>query len=138
MSLQLLEQKIALPHLHTTSWATASLPVQRGGLPPGALRRVREHIERQIANSLDVSELAAIAALSDSHFSRAFKQSMGISPHRYVLDRRIELAATLLRDSTLLLADIALYVGFADQSHFTRRFVAIMRETPSRYRHRHR
>jgi transcriptional regulator GlxA family with amidase domain len=112
--------------------------VPRGGLAPGALRRVREHVERHIAHALDVTELAAIAGLSESHFSRAFKQSTGMSPHRYVLGRRVRVAAELLRDTAYLVADIALAVGFSDQSHFTRRFAAIMRETPGAFRRRHR
>ena len=59
----------------------SSVPV-RGGLAPGALRRVREHIDQRLAEKIELHELAAIAGLSDCHFARAFKQSIGLPPHR--------------------------------------------------------
>ena len=60
-----------------------------GGMAFGSLRRTREHIERQIAHKISLGELANIAGLSAGHFSRAFKQSVGVPPHRYVLGRRM-------------------------------------------------
>jgi AraC-like DNA-binding protein len=106
----------------------------RGGMTAGTLRRVREHIDQQIAGKLSLHELADIAGLSASHFSRAFRQSVGMPPHRYLRHRRIEIAAEQIRNTALPLAQIALAVGFSDQSHFTREFVRVLGETPSAYR----
>jgi AraC-like DNA-binding protein len=110
----------------------------RGGLAPGALRRVREYIQNNMAERIELDDLAAIAGLSICHFSRAFKQSMGLPPHRYVVERRIEAAARSISDTQRPLAEIALEVGFADQSHFTRVFARVMGATPREYRRRHR
>jgi len=110
----------------------------RGGLAPGALRRVREYVEDRLAERIELRELAAIASLSECHFSRAFKQSTGLPPHRYVIARRIASAARMIEDTNRPLAEVALAAGFSDQSHFTRVFVDVMGETPRAFRHRHR
>lgn len=106
----------------------------KGGLAAGALRRVIEHIERHLATPLPLCELAKVAGLSGCHFARAFKQSTGDTPHRFVTVRRIERAKALLRNCDRTMADIALEVGFSDQSHFTRRFLAAVGNTPSAFR----
>jgi AraC-like DNA-binding protein len=110
----------------------------RGGLPPGAFRRVCEYIDARIAQKISVGALARIAALSLGHFRRAFAQTTGVPPHRYIVQKRIAAASELLRNSARALADIALEVGFADQSHFTRTYAAYTGETPSAFRRRHR
>ena len=56
----------------------------RGGLAAGTLRRIREYIERELANPISLHDLASVAGLSDCHFARAFKQSIGMPPHRYL------------------------------------------------------
>jgi AraC-like DNA-binding protein len=110
----------------------------RGGLAPGAFRRVREFIDTHVTEKITTDALAKIAALSLGHFNRAFRQTTGRSPHRYVLERRIAAATDLLCRTTRALADIALDVGFADQSHFSRTYAAMTGETPSQCRRRHR
>jgi transcriptional regulator GlxA family with amidase domain len=109
-----------------------------GGLAPGALRRVREYIEQHLDESIATDALARIARLSSGHFNRAFKQSTGESPHHYIIRKRIAMAKELLVQTNRALADIALDAGFADQSHFSRTYVAITGETPSACRRRHR
>lgn len=110
----------------------------RGGLAPGALRRVKDHVDSMLFDRIDVSELAKLVDLSECHFSRAFRQSVGVPPHRYILARRIDAAADLIENTERALADIAVSVGFSDQSHFTRTFVRFTGETPRAFRHRHR
>ena len=117
---------------------SAAKPACRGGLAPGALRRVLEHIEQRLAEKIDVGELAPMAGLSECHFSRAFRQSIGMPPHRYILSRRIAVGAGLLERTERPMTDVALSVGFSDHSHFTRMFVRMTGETPSSYRRRHR
>jgi len=110
----------------------------RGGLAPGAFRRVSKYIAEHLTDKITTDALAKIAGLSLGHFNRAFRQTTGRSPHRYVLERRIASARLLLCQTTRALADIALDVGFADQSHFSRTYAAITGETPSQCRRRHR
>lgn len=97
-------------------------PPVRGGLRPTVLRQVVQYVDAHLHRDLSLGELAGIAALSQFHFARLFRQSMGISLHRYVRERRLEEAGRLLRDTTLTLAAVAELTGFADQSHFSREF----------------
>jgi transcriptional regulator GlxA family with amidase domain len=108
----------------------------KGGLPSGVLRRVREHVEQRLSESIHLPDLARIAGLSACHFARAFKQSTGMPPHRFLVSRRVERAKQLIRQTNRPMADIALDVGFADQSHFTRRFAAVTGSTPHAFRQR--
>jgi len=123
---------------HSEPPATFAPCRPHGGLAPGVLRRVREHIEQHLAESIGTDALARIAGLSTGHFNRAFKQSTGDSPHQYIIRKRVAMAKQLLIQTSRFLADIALDSGFADQSHFSRTYVAITGETPSACRRRHR
>jgi AraC-like DNA-binding protein len=123
---------------HAAPAVKCGLAAPRGGLAPGALRRVRDYITEHLAEQLEAEILARIAALSLGHFNRAFKQSTGYSPHQYLVRERIAVATALLTATNRALVDIALEVGFADQSHFSRTFVAVTGETPSACRRRHR
>jgi AraC-like DNA-binding protein len=109
-------------------------PPFRGGLPPRVRRQVREFIEAHLERTIALRELAGIARLSISHFARAFRQSEGLSPHDYLMQRRATRAQDLLASTDLPLSEIAIACGFADQSHFSRRFKERLGITPSRYR----
>jgi transcriptional regulator GlxA family with amidase domain len=109
-------------------------PPARGGLPPGAMRRVREYVETHISESIDLAALAAIAGLSLYHFARAFKQSAGVTPHHYLVQRRVERAQEMLARTELSLSEIALAAGFSDQSHFARHFRQMLGRTPGQFR----
>lgn len=110
----------------------------RGGLAPGGLRRVKEHIAAHLGEDLTIEMLASQAGLSVHHFARAFKASVGMPPHRYLLEQRIQKAAELLQSTEQPVTDIALAVGFADQSHFSRSFHWLVGLTPSQFRRAHR
>lgn len=102
----------------------------RGGLAPWRLTRVVQYLFENIAERLDLETQAAIAGLSKSHYCRAFKTSMGISPHQWLLNARIDKAKQHLLADELPLAEIALVVGFTDQAHFTHTFSKIEGVSP--------
>jgi AraC-like DNA-binding protein len=106
----------------------------RGGLRPQALRRIREYVLTHLQESIDLRTLAGLVDLSPSHFVRAFKQSVGMTPHRFLLQCRVRRVQQLLAETDLRVSEIALAAGFSDQSHCTLRFRKLVGMTPSRYR----
>jgi AraC family transcriptional regulator len=103
-------------------------------LAPWQERRAKELLSACFDGDISLTELARECNLSRSHFARAFRQTTGQPPHRWLLDRRMERAKDLLLRSTLTLADIAIACGFADQSHFTRVFSALFATSPGVWR----
>jgi AraC-like DNA-binding protein len=114
------------------------LPRPTGCLPPRTLVRLKEHIDANLDSSLQMTELAQLAGLSISHFARCFRKSVGIPPHTYVKQRRVARAREMLSATDLPVAEIALVLGFSDQSHFTRRFREVTGIPPGAYRCRSR
>jgi len=110
--------------------------ISKGGLAPHKLRRVVEYISDHLAQEQGV-ELMLIAeevGLSYYHFSRAFKQSMGLSPNNYLAQQRIERAKKLLAETERPIVEIALQMGFCSQSHFTKAFRQWAGMTPKSFR----
>ena len=105
-----------------------------GGLSSERSHRVRDFVEAHLGDDLSLTALADIACLSPYHFSRSFKLATGVGPHRYVIQRRIERAKRLLRQTGLPLALIAQETGFADQSHLAQTFRREVGVTPGRFR----
>jgi AraC family transcriptional regulator len=106
----------------------------QAGLSAARLRRVEEFLMAHLDDDIGLDDLAAIADLSAKHFARAFRQSTGMPPHRWLIERRIDRAKALLVNDGLNLADIALACGFADQSHFTAAFRKSVGTTPASFR----
>lgn len=106
----------------------------RGGLAPWQKRRVAEYIEEHLVESVSLSALAEVASLSAFHFSRAFKQSFGLPPHRYLNSRRMEKAKLLLAGGDLSVTQIGIELGFAETSSFSTAFHKYTRTTPTDYR----
>lgn len=98
------------------------------------LAPILEYIHGNLDQDLKVSALAELAELSQSHFCRVFKKSVGLSPYRYVLSQRIAQAKALLIETALSLADISFQCGFYDQSHFILQFRRFTGITPKTYR----
>ncbi len=106
-----------------------------GGLSRQQERLARDMIRENLGNDLPLSVLASACGLSISQFSKAFRRTVGVPPHRWLVAQRIARAKSLLRDSPMPLADIAVESGFADQSHFTRVFTASNGLSPGAWRH---
>jgi AraC-like DNA-binding protein len=104
------------------------------GLAPSARRRVAGYVDAHLDESLPLETLARVAGLSRSHFAAAFRETNGTSPHRWVLERRIERAKALLADPALPVTEVALAAGFGSSSHFATAFREATGLRPSDYR----
>src|SRR5687767_15633967 len=94
-------------------------------------------MDRAYAEPLDVRSVAAVAHISEAHFSRSFRAAFGETPHRYLQRRRVERSMFLLRETDRSVTDICLDVGFTSLGTFSRTFREIVGETPSDYRASH-
>lgn len=106
----------------------------RGGLARWQELRAKEVMSSNLSEEISLNRLADECGLSVRHFARAFRQSTGVPPHRWLLKHRVDRAKELLSIRALRLADIALTCGFADQSHFTRVFTALVGASPNAWR----
>src|SRR5262249_55110079 len=98
------------------------------------LRRCVEHIHTNVDQPLPLDELATMAGMSKFLFAKLFRQAMGIPPHQYLVQTRMQRAKTLLSDETLSLSQIASRVGYADTGQFSAQFLKLMGLSPARYR----
>ena len=101
------------------------------------LLRARDAMDRAYAEPLDVRAVAAVAHVSEAHFSRCFRAVFGETPHRYLQRRRVERSMFLLRETDRRVTDICFDVGFTSLGTFSRTFREIVGESPSGYRAQH-
>jgi|ERR1700730_9291356 AraC family transcriptional regulator len=106
----------------------------RGGLAPWQIHRLTAHILANLDTTLRTRDLAALVRLSPFHFCRAFRDSLGDSPHGYVMRRRMERAQGLMLSTGASLAQIAADCGLADQAHFSKLFRRFAGESPGAWR----
>ena len=121
---------IVLPHA-----SQRALKVTRDGLPSYKLRRATEFIDAHLREAIHLEQVAAAAQVSPYHFHRQFKKATGMTPHQFIVSRRIEVAKRLLTASDLPIIEVAAQAGFMDQSHFTTTFRKLTSMTPRNYRH---
>ena len=121
-------------HLLRTYGGDRRIERRLGGLAPAQVRRVTEYVAAHLAENVGLAELAGVAGLSPHHFGGAFKTATGMSPHQYVIERRVERAQELLRHGELSLAQVAFAAGFSSQSHLTTNFQRVTGITPARFR----
>lgn len=103
-------------------------------LSPSQLGRAKELLRSRLDKSVSITDVARDCGFSRGYFIRAFRQTTGHTPHRWLLGQRVDAARTLLAQSDLSLADVAIACGFSDQSHFTRIFSGITGTTPGSFR----
>ena len=125
---------LAVHLLRQSSTSPRTPVIHKGGLASRPRQRVIDFINEHLQDELSLVELSRIAKLSPHHFATAFKASTGLSPHRYVIERRINRASDLLRRDDKSISEIAYAVGFSSQSHLTANFRRTMGVTPRRFR----
>ncbi|HEY6640923.1 AraC family transcriptional regulator [Povalibacter sp.] len=110
------------------------LPERSPALNAKRLKRVLDFIEARLASDISLDDLAAEACFSSFHFSRLFRAATGLSPHRYVTERRIEAARRMLASNKVSLVQVAVDTGLGSQANFTRVFRKTTGLTPGQYR----
>lgn len=122
----------ALIH-YTLEWLPPKPTRVHGGFSEGQRRNLLRYIDAHLDKALSLDEIAAQAGLRPRHFSTLFRNAFGATPHRFLIERRLERAAQLLTTSRLPLTEIALHVGFASHSHFAAAFRRHYGVSPGRY-----
>jgi AraC-like DNA-binding protein len=129
----------ARPRLDAFGRANWSIPCDDSlGLPLRLVRRIEEYVDANLDATLNIGNLALKLGVSTSHFARSFREAVGLTPHSYVMQRRLLRAQELLLNTNRSLVEIALVTGFSDQSHFSRRFHQSVGLPPRAFRARRR
>ncbi|MEO1354078.1 MAG: helix-turn-helix transcriptional regulator, partial [Cyanobacteria bacterium J06635_15] len=110
------------------------LPTYEGGLPQRQLLQVLDYIDAYLVSEITLADLAKLVGMSQFHFGRLFKQSLGLSPYQYLLQQRVERAKQLLKQTDKPVVEIALDCGFNSHSHLGRKFRQLTGVTPKTYR----
>ncbi len=110
-----------------------SLEFKANGLPQSQLERVIDYMKANLTQDLSILDLATLTSMSESHFSRSFKRSVGIAPYQYLMQQRVERAKQLLEKQSIAISTIALDCGFANQTHLKKVFRQMTGMTPKAY-----
>jgi AraC family transcriptional regulator len=129
-----LAAELAVKLLRGYGTAPLRLKEYRQGLSREKMRVVLDYMNASLDRNVTLGELASLVDMSQYHFLRLFRASSGRTPHRYLVERRVEVAKSLLLRDDVSLAEVAYRVGFADQSHFTRHFRRIVGAPPGQLR----
>jgi AraC family transcriptional regulator len=109
-------------------------PIDKGRLSPAQVRRLIEYIDSNLDEKPNLETLAAVAGVGLWSFARHFRESLGQTPHAYIIARRIDRARRLLAQGSIPIKEVASACGFADQAHMTRVFQAHLHTTPAALR----
>jgi AraC family transcriptional regulator len=108
--------------------------IKQVGLLAWQVRRIREYIDANLSSRISVAQLSAQVHCSEAHFSRAFRQAVGESPHAYIVICRVQAAAVFMMKTDATLSEIAIDCGFTDQAHLCKRFRSLLGQTPAAWR----
>lgn len=124
-------------HLAETFGGLApSRELLKGRLSPRQAKRAKEFMAAHCADDISLANIAQACNLSRGYFIKAFRATTGLTPHQWLQQRRVELAQSMMLDSSSSIAEIAAACGFADQSHLTRVFTRLVGESPAAWRRR--
>ena len=126
--------ELAVKLLRDYTAVASSPPWAKARLSPHKLRRALAFIDGNLRGELTLAAIADAVALSPGHFAHAFRNATGVTPHRYIVERRVECAKALLRTSDLALTEIAAMVGCTSHSHFSVLFHRVAGMTPREFR----
>jgi AraC family transcriptional regulator len=129
-----LTQSLTIHLLRHYSEVAQIITLENRSLTHTQLQQAINYIHTHLDRDLSLAELAGIINISPTYFASLFKQAMGISPHQYVIQQRVEKAKLMLSRTDLAIADIALQVGFSSQSHLTQHFKRLTGMTPKQIR----
>lgn len=121
-------------HVAQTYGGLRPAETRRSGLAPWQVKRACERLDSDLGGTLSLQQVAAEFDLSVSHFSRAFRISTGLPPHQWLLRQRVKAAKQLMTVRGVPLAEIAVSAGFANQSHLTKVFSALVGVSPAAWR----
>ena len=124
----------AAAHIQTAREPSALHHSHRGGLAPWQANLAKRMMLEQMDTNISISCLANACRLSRGHFTRSFKLTVGVPPHRWLQEKRIEAAKELLASDCYVLAEVAMKCGFTDQAHFSRVFKTMTSYTPFSWR----
>ena len=129
-----LSVQLAVQMLRRHGTTPLRLRSYRGGLSRAKMRAVLDYLNGHLCRNVHLAELADLVEMSPFHFLRLFRESSGLTPHQYLVHRRVEVARSMLLRDELSLAEVAQRVGFSDQSHFTRHFRRLTGAPPGQLR----
>lgn len=127
------KQTVVVEYLSALMHELAGQPAQAIAQTPATLRRLATHLNEHAAEEISLDDLCERSGYSAGHLIRAFKQHFGLTPHAYLINRRIQLGQRELKSGTPI-AEAALNAGFSDQPHFQRTFKRLVAATPNQYR----
>jgi AraC family transcriptional regulator len=96
--------------------------------------RARDYIDSNFRHAINLKDISQAALMSDNYLLKYFRQVMGVTPHQYIINKRLELAKALLTQTDMMIKDVVLSVGFEDASSFIRLFKFKFKQTPMQFR----
>ncbi len=133
--LDTLLQSFIVQLLSESSTLAATTRAAQHSLAPRRLKRVLDFIEANLADDIELEQLAALAGSSRYHFSRSFRDATGVPPYRYLIQRRLEVAKTLLLQEEFSIAQVSARCGFNSSAQFAVMFKQVFGTTPKRFCH---
>ena len=129
-----LGMSLSIALIHKYGRDVAISPQAKGGISKARLRRVLDYIAANGHLDIKLDDLADVADMSRFHFARLFRLGMGVTPHRYLMDQRLQQAKTLLRLDTRSVSEVAIETGFANAGHFARAFRRYIGVSPTEWK----